>query len=416
MALHTFFFTAPEALARPPVGLEFKDLPHTHGGDPFDEVRLRSRWQALRAGRCRRAWPAARLLTSSDSCRMRPALPPFTVGQEAAAAHEAACVRAMDCVWEGCEPRHRERVTLDRHVGCVFERYARLAGGLGGVLGWGSGDLGVSSGVGCTRSRPLCLQPGPSTLTCPGPALPPAARPTATPWSAATCAPCLRARLQVRGLGFMRALRCLGKQRERERGSSRGAAPKPLPAPPGHACHAHRPPPLQPGPATTRWLSTTTPLCAVTRCPWRTTPTGEGRQGAAAAAGATLLLLLLLLLLIDADADADAADADAAAGCSTSTSPSPASPRCAGWAALRPGSLPCKAARRQRSARALQRWGSTWCCHPPAHPPAHAPTHPPAHAPTPAAAPGGRRDGAGAARAEPRAGGLQAWVAAPPCF
>lgn len=28
MALHTFFFTAPEELARPPVGLEFSDL-HT---------------------------------------------------------------------------------------------------------------------------------------------------------------------------------------------------------------------------------------------------------------------------------------------------------------------------------------------------------------------------------------------------
>lgn len=27
MALHTFFFTAPEELARPPVGLEFEDLP-----------------------------------------------------------------------------------------------------------------------------------------------------------------------------------------------------------------------------------------------------------------------------------------------------------------------------------------------------------------------------------------------------
>lgn len=27
MALHTFFFTAPEELARPPVGLEFNDLP-----------------------------------------------------------------------------------------------------------------------------------------------------------------------------------------------------------------------------------------------------------------------------------------------------------------------------------------------------------------------------------------------------
>lgn len=86
MALHTFFFTAPEALARPPVGLEFKDLPHA---DPFDEA--------------------------------------------AAAAHEAACLAAMDAVWEGCEARHRERVTLDRHVGCVFERCAQ--GGAGRVAG-----------------------------------------------------------------------------------------------------------------------------------------------------------------------------------------------------------------------------------------------------------------------------------------
>jgi hypothetical protein len=75
MALHTFFFTAPEELARPPVGLEFKDLVHQ---DLFDA--------------------------------------------EAAARHEAACKRAMAGVMEQCDTRVREKVSLDGHVGCVFER------------------------------------------------------------------------------------------------------------------------------------------------------------------------------------------------------------------------------------------------------------------------------------------------------
>lgn len=75
MALHTFFFTAPEELARPPVGLEFKDLVHQ---DMFDA--------------------------------------------EAAARHEAACKRAVAAVMEQCDPRARETVSIDGHVGCVFER------------------------------------------------------------------------------------------------------------------------------------------------------------------------------------------------------------------------------------------------------------------------------------------------------
>ena len=75
MALHTFFFTCPEELARPPVGLEFKDLPHS---DVFDA--------------------------------------------EAQARLQGACQRALEEVFAGCDTRHRERLSLDGHVGCVFER------------------------------------------------------------------------------------------------------------------------------------------------------------------------------------------------------------------------------------------------------------------------------------------------------
>lgn len=78
MALHTFFFTAPEELARPPVGLEFSDL-HTELQESEDE----------RVGKARRA---------------------------------AACAAALDSVFASCDGRHRERLTIDDHVGCVFER------------------------------------------------------------------------------------------------------------------------------------------------------------------------------------------------------------------------------------------------------------------------------------------------------
>jgi hypothetical protein len=85
-ALHTFFFTAPESLARPPVGLEFRDLPHE---DVFDEG--------------------------------------------AAAARHAACRGALDSVYGVCDERHRERLSLGGDVGCVFERWlpACRAGGHG---------------------------------------------------------------------------------------------------------------------------------------------------------------------------------------------------------------------------------------------------------------------------------------------
>jgi hypothetical protein len=85
-ALHTFFFTAPESLARPPVGLEFRDLPHE---DVFDEG--------------------------------------------AAAARHAACRGALDSVYGVCDERHRERLSLGGDVGCVFERClpACRAGGHG---------------------------------------------------------------------------------------------------------------------------------------------------------------------------------------------------------------------------------------------------------------------------------------------
>ncbi|PSC72327.1 stem-specific TSJT1-like [Micractinium conductrix] len=75
MALHTFFFTAPEELARPPVGLEFKEVPHH---DQFDAT--------------------------------------------AAAAHAAACLRACDEVMGCCDAKRREQLSLDGHVGVVFER------------------------------------------------------------------------------------------------------------------------------------------------------------------------------------------------------------------------------------------------------------------------------------------------------
>ena len=75
MRLHTFFFSAPEALARPPVGLEFKDLPHE---DAFDE--------------------------------------------EAAGARKAACQAGLDSVYGECDERHREQLSLGGDVGCVFER------------------------------------------------------------------------------------------------------------------------------------------------------------------------------------------------------------------------------------------------------------------------------------------------------
>ncbi|EFN54932.1 hypothetical protein CHLNCDRAFT_134667 [Chlorella variabilis] len=75
MALHTFFFTAPELLARPPVGLEFRELPHE---DLFDAE-----------------------------------------GQEV---RKAACKSAMEDVFASCDARHREQLTLDGAVGCVFER------------------------------------------------------------------------------------------------------------------------------------------------------------------------------------------------------------------------------------------------------------------------------------------------------
>lgn len=34
----------------------------------------------------------------------------------------AACAAALDSVFASCDGRHRERLTIDDHVGCVFER------------------------------------------------------------------------------------------------------------------------------------------------------------------------------------------------------------------------------------------------------------------------------------------------------
>lgn len=39
-----------------------------------------------------------------------------------AARRAAACTAALDSVFAGCNKRHRERLTIDDHVGCVFER------------------------------------------------------------------------------------------------------------------------------------------------------------------------------------------------------------------------------------------------------------------------------------------------------
>ncbi|KAI3438282.1 hypothetical protein D9Q98_000717 [Chlorella vulgaris] len=80
ISMRTFFFTAPEDLARPPTGLEFsegvgKEVPHQ---DPFDTA--------------------------------------------AQAKREAACHQAMESVFSGCDKRCTEQLSLDGHVGCVFER------------------------------------------------------------------------------------------------------------------------------------------------------------------------------------------------------------------------------------------------------------------------------------------------------
>lgn len=42
--------------------------------------------------------------------------------EAAGAKHEAACVQAMEDVYGACDARFREKVSLDGHVGCVFER------------------------------------------------------------------------------------------------------------------------------------------------------------------------------------------------------------------------------------------------------------------------------------------------------
>lgn len=110
---------APEELARPPVGLEFQDAPHT--ADMFDEVSgvLKGRLLQVRFaagdGLCSRRRASH---THVNAPRSRACLR----SQEAKARHAAACEAACEGVFAQLDQRHRERVRLDGHVGAVFER------------------------------------------------------------------------------------------------------------------------------------------------------------------------------------------------------------------------------------------------------------------------------------------------------
>lgn len=208
MALHTFFFTAPEELARPPVGLEGHELPHP--GDPFDEA--------------------------------------------AAAAHEAACVCAMEEVFQGCDARHRERVTMDGHVGCVFERW---------VHGWW--ETVGSQGRLVRPARPLPQQLLMSRMSA---CL--AAPHTATRWCAALCAPSLPARLPVScpavSRGFARwLLRAASHTPTRVPTSLRLTASPPPLVPVYLCCSLARP---RPGPGAPRLVCAGRPATRGGRCGW----------------------------------------------------------------------------------------------------------------------------------------------------
>lgn len=183
MALHTFFFTAPEELARPPVGLEFKDLPtHQVRGEGAGTARYEPTECTDELAECSLSlelvgpavsttcgpwWHCARPIFNASVqhwsthtlplpififvryCPERcfipaplgpsrpvhplvppPAAPPppscpqagLDEAPEARQRRASACQSAMDSVFAGCDSRCREQLTLDEHVGCVFER------------------------------------------------------------------------------------------------------------------------------------------------------------------------------------------------------------------------------------------------------------------------------------------------------
>lgn len=162
---------------------------------------------------------------------------------------------------EQCDPRARETVSIDGHVGCVFERQV-LGQGLGGCRRWGGwggwGDmLAVGTAVdpaALTRARcalPHCRSPYCHAVVR-GHVCAVFAGEIAGVAMAASAAPGLHAQCQPKALH-----------------ASQAAAHRAL-------CS----PPIQPGRGTTRLQSTTTRLSAASRCLWRTMPPGWCRWGA----------------------------------------------------------------------------------------------------------------------------------------
>ncbi len=198
-----FFFTAPEELARPPVGLEFKDLVHqVRCGEVWCGVCLGGGWgrgrvnsrlaawhlkSSSRAGANLGCWPPLRW---HRCLKQRGSLlpPPHLQVQdlfdaEAAARHEAACKKAVAAVMEQCDARVRDTVSLDGHVGCVFERspycHAVVRGHVCAVFaGEIAGGANALSNLGCT----CAVQGGHRVCSCQAPSM---------CWSISACAPLL---------------------------------------------------------------------------------------------------------------------------------------------------------------------------------------------------------------------------------
>lgn len=170
---------------------------------------------------------------------------------EAAARHEAACKRAVAAVMEQCDPRARETVSIDGHVGCVFERQV-LGQGLDGCRRWGGwgGMLAVGPAVGLAaltsalRALPHCRSP--------------------------YCHAVVRGHVCAVFAGEI-AGAAAGTSAA---GLHALCQPEALRASQAAAHRALCPSPLQPGRGTTRLRSTTMPLYGASHCLWRTMPPG----------------------------------------------------------------------------------------------------------------------------------------------